>query len=71
MLQLIGKFGVSEQNPCWIMVLTIVSGSNYALNEYEYSCEYGLYAIPSDIMPCCSCPTGWVDLFDKLTKLPC
>ena len=39
--QLNCKFGVSEQNPCWVVVLTSVSGTNYAHNEYSDLCEYG------------------------------
>ena len=50
-LQLSAKFGESKWNPYWVIMLTSLSGSVYALNEHKDVDQYGPYAIPSEIMP--------------------
>ena len=52
MLKLSSKFGESKWNPCWLIVLTSSTGTNYGLNEQEDFDQYGLFTIPSKIMPC-------------------
>ena len=46
------KFGEWKWNPCWVIVLTSSSGTNYVPNEHEDVDQYDSYAIPSKIMPC-------------------
>ena len=36
----------------WVIMLTSSSGINYIPNEHEDADQYGLFAIPSKIMPC-------------------
>ena len=50
-----------------VIMLKNVSDTNYVLNGYKNLCEYDVYAMPSKIMPCCSYPASWVDLFDTLS----
>ena len=60
MLQLNCKFSESEQSSCWVVMLRSVSGIN--INEFKNLCEYGPYAILSEIMHCCSHPASWKGL---------
>ena len=50
MLKLSLKLGESKWNPCWIIVLTSLFGTNYVPNEHEDVDQYGLFAIPSEII---------------------
>ena len=71
MFKLSCKFGELEWNPCWLIVLTSSSGTNYGLNEQEDFDQYGSFTIPSEIMPYYSHPASLVDLLDKLIELLC
>ena len=51
MLKLSWKFGESKWNPCWVIVLTSSSGTNYVPNEHEDIDQYGSFALPFDLMP--------------------
>ena len=51
MLKLSCKFGESKWNPCWLIVLTSSTGTNYGINEQEDFDQYGSFTIPSKIMP--------------------
>ena len=46
------KFGEWKWNPCWVIVLTSSSGTNYVPNEQEDIDQYGSFTIPSEIIPC-------------------
>ena len=46
------KFGESNWNPYWVIMLTSSSGTNHVPNEQEDVDQYGSFAIPSGIMPC-------------------
>ena len=48
MLKLSWKFGESKWNPCWVIVLTSSSGTNYVPNEHEDIDQYGSFTIPSE-----------------------
>ena len=52
MLKLSLKFGESNWNPYWVIVLTSSSGTNYVPNEHEDVDQYGSFTIPYEIMPC-------------------
>ena len=41
MFKLSWKFGESQWNPCWVIVLTNSSGTNYVPNEHEDIDQYG------------------------------
>ena len=41
MLKLSYKFGESKWNPCWFIVLTSSTGTNYGLKEHEDFDQYG------------------------------
>ena len=71
MLKLSCKFGESKWNPCWLMVLTSSTDTNYGLNEHEGSDQYGSFTIPPKIMSYKSHPASLVDLLDKLIELSC
>ena len=47
MLKLACKFGESIWNPCWLVMLTSATGTNFVLNEHEGVDQYGSFAIPS------------------------
>ena len=51
MLKLSCKFGESKLNPCWLVVLTSSTGTNYGLNDHEDFDQFGSFKIPSKIMP--------------------
>ena len=51
MLKLSWKFSESKWNPCWLIMLTSSTGTNYGLNEHEDLDQYGSFTIPSNIMP--------------------
>ena len=63
------KFGEWKWNSCWLIVLTSSSGTNYVPNEHEDIDQYGLFTIPSKVMPYQSHPASLVDLLDKLIEL--
>ena len=64
------KFGVSEQNPSWLMMLTSISGINYALDEYENFCEYGPNALPTQIIHAVAIfQIGWIYLINSLSRV--
>ena len=46
------KFGESEWNSYWVIVLMSSYGTNYVPNEHEDVVQYDPYAIPFKIMPC-------------------
>ena len=69
MLKLSCKFGELQWNPCWLIVLTNSTGTNYGLNEQEDFDQYGSFTIPSKIMSYQSHPASLVDLLDKLIEL--
>ena len=71
MLKLSCKFGESKWNPCWLIVLTSSSGTNYVLNEHEDVNQYGLFAIPSEIMLYQSHPESLVNQNEILIELLC
>ena len=71
MLKLSCKFGELKWNPCWLIVLTSSTGTNYGLNEQEDLHQYGSFTIPSKIMPYQSHPASLDDLLDKLIELLC
>ena len=52
MLKLSWKFGEPKWNPCWVIVLTSSSGTNYVPNEHEDIDQYGLFTntIPDNAM---------------------
>ena len=50
MLKLSGEFGESKWNPCWVIVLTSSSGTNYVPKEHEDIDQYGSFALTSDLM---------------------
>ena len=41
MLKLSYKFSESKWNPCWLIVLTNSTGTNYGLNEHEDFDQFG------------------------------
>ena len=63
------KFGESKWNPCWLVVLTNSYGTNYVLNEHEDVDQYGLFAIPSEIMLYQSHPESLVNQNEILIEL--
>ena len=50
-LKLSSKFGESNWNPCWLIMLTSASGTNYVINEHEdvdqyvYSTSQNIFAV--------------------------
>ena len=71
MLKLSWKIGELKWNPCWLIVLTSSTGTDYGLNEQEDFDQYGWFTIPFKIMPYQSHPASLVDLLDKLIELLC
>ena len=43
MLKLSWKLGEPKWNPCWVIVLTSSSGTNYVPNEHEDIDQYGSF----------------------------
>ena len=54
MLKLFCKFGESQWNPYWIIMLTTWTGTNYFLYKHEDVDQHGSFAIPSKL----SCKYG-------------
>ena len=52
MLKLFWKFGESNWNPHWVIVLTSSSDTDYVPNEHEGIDQYGSFAIQSELMLC-------------------
>ena len=71
MLKLSWKFGEPKWNPCWSIVLTSSSGTNYVPNEHEDIDQYGSFTIPSEIMPRESYPESLVNQNDIPIELLC
>ena len=71
MLKLSWKFGESKWNPCWVIVLTSSSGTNYVPNEHENIDQYGSFTIPFEIMPCQSYPESLVNQIEIPVELSC
>ena len=53
MLKLFLKFGESNWNPYWVIMLTSSSGTNYVPNEHEDVDQYGSFTMTQtpDIFP--------------------
>ena len=71
MLKLSWKFGESKWNPCWVIVLTSSSGTNYVPNEHEDFDQYGSFTIPSELVLCQNHPESLVNQNEILTELSC
>ena len=71
MIKLSWKFGESKWNPYWVIVLTTSSRTNYGPKEHEGVDQYGLFAIPSDIMPYHSYPESLVNQNEIPVDLSC
>ena len=71
MLKLSWKFGEPKWNPCWVIVLTSSSGTNYVPNEHEDIDQYGSFTIPSEIMQRWSYPESLVNQNDIPIELLC
>ena len=50
MLKQSWKFGEPKWNPCWVIVLTSSSGTNYVPHEHEGVDQYGSFSIPSELV---------------------
>ena len=70
-LKLSCKFGELKWNPCWLIMLTSSSGTNYILNEHEDVGQYGSFAKPSEIMPYQSYPESLVNQNEIPIELSC
>ena len=71
MLKLPCKFGESKWNPCWVIVLTSSSGTNYVPNEHESVAQYGLFSVPSELVLYQSHPESLVNQNEILIELLC
>ena len=71
MLELSWKFGESKWNPCWVIVLTSSSGTNYVPNEHEDIYQYGSFTIPSELVLYQSHPESLVNQNEILIELLC
>ena len=71
MLKLSWKFGESEQNPYWVIVLTSSSSTNYVRNEHEGVNEYGSFSIPSELLLYQSHPESLVNQNEIPVELSC
>ena len=71
MLKLSLKFGESNWNPYWVIMLTGSSGTNYVPNEHEDVDQYGSFTQPSEILPCLSYPIILVNQNEILVDLSC
>ena len=69
MLKLSCKFGESKWNPCWLIILTSSTGTNYVPNEHEDVDQYVLFAIPYEIMLYQSHPESLVNQNGILIEL--
>ena len=65
------KFGEPKWNPCWVIVLTSSSGTNYVPNEHEGVDQYGSFSIPSDLVLYQSYPESVVNQNEILIELSC
>ena len=61
MLQPSCKFGESEWNPYWFIVLTSSSNTNHVSNKHEDADQHSSFAISSKIMPYQSYPKSLVN----------
>ena len=71
MLKLSWKFGESKWNPCWVIVLTSSSGTNYVPNEHEDIDQYGSFTLPSELVLYQSHPESLVNQNEILIELLC
>ena len=71
MLKLSNQFGESKWNPCWLIVLTSSTGTNYVPNEHEDFDQYGTFAIPSELVLYQSHPESLVNQNEILIELLC
>ena len=71
MFKLSYKFGELKWNPCWLIVLTSSTGTNYGLNEHEDFDQYGSFAIPSELALYQSHPESLVNQNEILIELSC
>ena len=71
MVKLSRKFGESKWNPCWVIVLTSSSGTNYVPNEHEDIDQYGSFTIPSELVLYQSHPESLVNQNEILIELVC
>ena len=69
MVKLSRKFGESKWNPCWVIVLTSSSGTNYVPNEHEDIDQYGSFTIPSELVLYQSHPESLVNQNEILIEL--
>ena len=65
------KFGESKWNPCWVIVLTSSSGTNYVPNEHEDIDQYGSFTIPSEFVLYQSHPESLVNQNEIPIELLC
>ena len=65
------KFGESKWNPCWVIVLTSLSGTNYVPNEHKGVDQYGSFSIPSELVLYKSHPESLVNQNEILIELSC
>ena len=63
------KFGEWKWNPCWVIVLTSSSGTNYVPNEHEDIDQYGSFTIPSELVLYQSHPESLVNHNEILIEL--
>ena len=59
----------SKWNPCWVIVLTSSSGTNYVPNEHEDIDQYGSFTIPSELVLYQSHPESLVNQNEILIEL--
>ena len=71
MLKLSWKFGEPKWNPCWVIVLTSSSGTNYVPNEHEGVDQYGSFSIPSKLVLYQSDPESLLNQNEILIELLC
>ena len=71
MLKVSWKFGEPKWNPCWVIVLTSSSGTNYVPNEHEDIDQYGSFTIPSELVLYQSHPESLVNQNDIPVELSC
>ena len=69
MLKLSWKFSESKWNPCWLIVLSSSTGTNYVSNEHEDVNQYGLFAMQSEMMLYQSHPESLVNQNEILIEL--
>ena len=71
MLKLSCKFGELKWIPCWLIVLTSSTGTNYVPNEHEGVDQYGSFSIPSELVLYQSHPESLVNQNEILIELSC